>query len=72
VEDGRLRRRDKAAGRAQRVAGLPLVAVDGRFDESVEKWKLTTAPLAADDHKLEVQGTTGEPAGFVKQVSASP
>lgn len=51
---------------------LPLVAVDGRFDEPVEKWKLTTAPLAAGDHKLEVQGTTGEPAGFVKQVSASP
>ncbi len=26
---------------------LPLVAVDGRFDEPMEKWKLTTGPLAA-------------------------
>ena len=53
-------------------AWLPLVAVDGRFDESVEKWKLTTAPLAVGDHVLEVQGTTGETAGFVKDLPAGP
>jgi hypothetical protein len=49
---------------------LPLVAVDGRFDEPVEKWKLTTGPLAAGTHTLEVQGTTGETAGFTKELSA--
>ena len=49
-----------------------LVAVDGRFDESVEKWRLTTAPLAAGDHTLEVEGTAGEPAGFVKELLAGP
>lgn len=53
-------------------AWLPLVAVDGRFDEPVEKWKLTTAPLAVGDHVLEVQGTTGETAGFVKDLPAGP
>jgi hypothetical protein len=51
---------------------LPLVAVDGRFDEPVEKWRLTTAPLAAGDHTLEVQGTIGEPAGFVQVFSVGP
>ena len=51
---------------------LPLVAVDGRFDEPTEKWTLTTAPLAAGDHTLEVQGTTGAPAGFVTELSAGP
>jgi hypothetical protein len=50
----------------------PLVAVDGRFDEPVEKWTLTTAPLTPGDHTLEVEGTTGEPAGFVKKLSAGP
>ena len=49
---------------------LPLVAVDGSFDEPVEKWKLTTAPLAAGTHILEVQGTTGETAGFVAELPA--
>jgi hypothetical protein len=53
-------------------AWLPLVAVDGVFDEPVEKWRLTTAPLAAGAHTLEVQGTTGEPAGFVKELVAGP
>jgi len=33
---------------------------------------LTTAPLAAGIHTLEVRGTTGEPAGFVKELSAGP
>jgi hypothetical protein len=51
---------------------LPLVAVDGRFDEPAEKWKLTTASLAAGVHTLEVQGTTGETAGFVKELEAGP
>ncbi|MCX6363082.1 MAG: hypothetical protein NTW58_02710 [Actinobacteria bacterium] len=51
---------------------LPLVATDGRFDEPVEKWTLMTAALAAGTHALEVQGTTGEPAGFVKELSAGP
>jgi len=50
----------------------PLVALDGRFDEPVEQWMLTTAPLAAGIHTLEVRGTTGEPAGFVKELSAGP
>ena len=51
---------------------LPLVAVDGRFDEPVEKWRLTTAALTAGPHTLEVQGTTGETAGFVKELAAGP
>jgi len=51
---------------------LPLVAVDGRFDEPVEKWKLTAAALTAGPHTLEVQGTTGETAGFVKELAAGP
>jgi len=52
---------------------LPLVAVDGVFDEPLEKWELTTAPLAAGAHTLEVQGATGgEPAGFVKELLAGP
>lgn len=49
---------------------LPLVAVDGRFDEPVETWKLTTSPLTAGTHSLEVQGATGETAGFTKELSA--
>jgi hypothetical protein len=53
-------------------AWLPLDPVDGRFDEPVEKWTLTTGPLAAGTHTLEVQGTTGEPAGFVKEITAGP
>ena len=48
----------------------PLVAVDGRFDEPVEKWKLTTSPLIAGPHVLEVRGVTGGPAGFVKELAA--
>jgi len=51
---------------------LPLAAVDGVFDEPVEKWTLTTGPLAAGAHTLEVQGTTGAPAGFVKELVAGP
>jgi hypothetical protein len=51
---------------------LPLVAVDGAFDEPVERWTLTTGPLAAGTHTLEVQGSTGEPAGFVKELLAGP
>ena len=51
---------------------LPLVAVDGRFDEPVEKWTLTTAPLSEGTHTLEVQGTTGETAGFVQDLLAGP
>jgi hypothetical protein len=51
---------------------LPLLAVDGRFDEPVEKWKLTTAPLAAGAHTLELQGTTGEAAGLVIEIPAGP
>ena len=38
---------------------LPVTAVDGAFDEPREKWTLTTSPLAAGTHVLEVQGTTG-------------
>ena len=48
----------------------PLIAVDGRFDEPAEKWTLTTAPLAAGRHVLEVQGVTGGADGFVKQIEA--
>jgi hypothetical protein len=51
---------------------LPLVAVDGRFDEPVEKWTLTTGPLTAGTHTLEVQGATGETAGFVQDLLAGP
>lgn len=49
---------------------LPLDAVDGRFDEPVEKWKLTTGPLAAGTHTLEVEGATGEPAVLFREFSA--
>ena len=51
---------------------LPLVAVDGAFDEPAEKWKLTTTPLAAGTHTLEVEGATGETAGFKKELRAGP
>jgi len=51
---------------------LPLVAVDGRFDQPVEQWRLTTAPLTAGAHTLEVEGATGEPAGFVTELTAGP
>jgi hypothetical protein len=51
---------------------LPLVAVDGRFDQPVEQWRLSTAPLTAGAHTLEVEGTTGEPAGFVRELTAGP
>jgi hypothetical protein len=51
---------------------LPLVAVDGSFDEAVEKWTLTTAPLAAGTHALEVQGTTGGTAGLGMEILAGP
>jgi len=51
---------------------LPLEAVDGHFDESVERWTLTTGPLAAGTHALEVQGTTGETAGLVLEILAGP
>jgi hypothetical protein len=53
-------------------AWLPLVAVDGRFDEPVEKWSLTTEPLAAGPHTFEVQGTTGDTAGLVGDLPAGP
>jgi len=51
---------------------LRLVAVDGRFGEPVEKWKLTTPSLAAGTHTLEVEGATGETAGFVQDLLAGP
>jgi len=51
---------------------LPLLAIDGAFDEPVEKWKLTTAPLAEGTHTLEVEGATGETAGFTKELVAGP
>jgi hypothetical protein len=50
-------------------AWLPLVAVDGAFDEPVEKWQLTTASLATGTHTLEVEGETGETAGFTRELS---
>jgi hypothetical protein len=53
-------------------AWLPLIAADGRFDEPVEKWKLTTAALTEGAHALEVQGTTGETAGFAQDLPAVP
>ena len=49
---------------------LPLTPLDGAFDGPSEKWTLTTPALTAGTHTLEVQGTTGEIAGFTQDVVA--
>jgi hypothetical protein len=44
-------------------AWQPLTAADGAFDEPSEGWSLTTEPLTVGHHTLELEATTGEPAG---------
>lgn len=53
-------------------AWQPLTAVDGAFDEPSEGWKLTTEPLSTGHHALELEATTGEPAGQIRHLWAGP
>jgi hypothetical protein len=47
-------------------------ASDGSFGEAGEGWTLTTPVLADGHHVLEVEGTTGETAGRVRDLWAGP
>ena len=53
-------------------AWQPLTATDGGFDEPSEAWALTTQPLAAGHHVLDLQATTGETAGRTRHFWAGP
>jgi hypothetical protein len=46
--------------------------VDGGFDDAVEDWVVTTSPLDAGHHVLEMEGTTGQPTGFARDIWAGP
>jgi hypothetical protein len=50
----------------------PLTATDGAFGEPSEGWTLTTGPLAAGHHVLELEATTGETAGRTRDLWAGP
>ena len=53
-------------------AWQPLVATDGAFGEPSEGWTLTTEPLAAGHHVLDLEATTGETAGRTRDLWAGP
>ena len=53
-------------------AWQPLTATDGVFGGQAEGWTLTTDPLAAGHHVLELEGTTGETAGLTRDLWAGP
>jgi hypothetical protein len=53
-------------------AWQPVTAADGAFDEPSEGWTLTTEPLTQGHHALELEGTTGGPAGRSRDLWAGP
>jgi hypothetical protein len=53
-------------------AWQPLTATDGAFGEPSEGWTLTTVPLAAGHHDLELEATTGEPVTRYRRLWAGP
>ena len=53
-------------------AWQPLAATDGAFGEPSEGWTLTTEPLAAGHHVLDLEATTGETAGRTRDLWAGP
>ena len=50
----------------------PLTALDGGFGEASELWTLTTEPLTAGHHVLDLEATTGETAGRTRDLWAGP
>ena len=53
-------------------AWQPLAATDGAFGEPSEGWTLTTEPLTAGHHVLDLEATTGETAGRTRDLWAGP
>jgi hypothetical protein len=54
-------------------AWQPLVAADGAFGEPSEGWALTTGPLEAGHHDLDLQATTGgDPVTLRRNLWAGP
>ena len=53
-------------------AWQPLTATDGAFGEPSEGWTLTTEPLTAGHHVLDLEATTGETAGRTRDLWAGP